>query len=192
VDKDQFLDGINQAEQWTEDLFFFNKLEEIGGRVFCDASVICEHVDIYNNKIYRLPKNSLPMRQKLVTHEKKVLILGPDISLNEPCDITRVNDDDQADYRCTFDNLPFDKEQFDWVIVTEPQTHWTLAWNECKRVSKDRVSINLDESLNRDFWIKHHGGTLDGSFIEWRKNVNTENPVQSNESSNNNNISVAG
>ena len=90
IDTDQYIDGINKAEQWTEDLYFFNKLnEELGIRPWADASVICDHVDVYSGKTYQLPKDSLPLRQKLVLKDKRCLILGPPLELNdESYDIT--------------------------------------------------------------------------------------------------------
>ena len=79
IDTDSYLDGQMAAEMWTEDLYFFNKVQnEINCSVFCDASVLCEHIDVYNNKIYKLPLDSLPMRQRLIKKAKKRLIIGAD------------------------------------------------------------------------------------------------------------------
>ena len=47
VDTDQFKDGVNQADMWTEDLFFLNKLKkETEFEVWCDGSLICGHEDV--------------------------------------------------------------------------------------------------------------------------------------------------
>jgi hypothetical protein len=191
VDKDQFLDAIYKAEQWTEDLYFFEKLQKIDGIVYCDASVICEHVDVYNNKIYRLPKNSLPMRQKVVNGSKKVLIIGPLIELNESADITHCGPYEEADYRCSPDNLPFETDTFDWVIVTTPEESFK-SLTEWKRISKDKVSVNCHPWINSSVVAELFGGKVDGTFIEWRKNVNTQESVQSDKSSDHNNVSVTG
>lgn len=169
VDSDGFMDGKNQAEMWTEDLYFLKKLhEETSWKVFCDASVICDHVDVYSGKVYKLPKDSLPLRQKLTNGSfKKVLILGPSLELNEPCDITRVNnnEDPDADYRCEFDNLPFAENQFDWVIITEPHNRVTVE-DEWFRVAKFRISINFNPWIDITYVAHQLNGTVDGTFVD--------------------------
>lgn len=181
VDEDGHLDGLNSAEMWTEDLYFLRKLrDEVGdGHVYCDASVICDHWNIYENKKYSIPKNSLPMRQKLVTKDKKCLILGPQIDLvDETYDITRCNQDEQADYRVNFDNLPFEKDQFDWVVVTEPVAHYNnKTVNEWLRVGKFKLSICLSELIKPEVLIKFilYNHRLEakenGCYIEMEKSI---------------------
>ena len=181
VDQDQHLDGINSAEMWTEDLFFLRKLrDELGdGTVYCDASVICDHWNVYENKKYCLPPNSLPARQKTVTKDKKCLILGPTIDLvDESYDVTRCNQDDQADYRIAFDNLPFDSDQFDWVIVTEPLVHYnSKTTDEWLRVSKGKLSICISELIKPEvlskFILYNHKLEFkqDGNYLEMEKIV---------------------
>lgn len=178
VDEDKFLDGINSAEAWTEDLYFLKKLrEETKWKVFCDASVICDHWDVYSGKKYSLPAGSLPMRQKGVFKDKKCLILGQNIELaDESYDITRCNEDSLADYRISFSSLPFDNEAFDWVIVTKPIESYKInEVTEWLRVTKGKVSICLSELLNPDPLSKllvynHKIETkLDGCYIELEK-----------------------
>lgn len=180
VDSNQYLDGINNAESWTEDLYFCKKvLEETDYKVMVDTSVICEHFDIYSGKSYNVPKGSLPYRQKLTTKDKKCLMLGPSIDLNdESYDVVRCteNGDTTADYRVAFDNLPFDTEQFDWVIVTEPILKMPdVALKEWRRVVKTKVSFNTPNFLNREEVAKIYNGKVDGTFIEIEKNVTTDN-----------------
>lgn len=140
VDEDQFLDGVNKAEMWTEDLFFCNKvLEETDYNIYCDGSVICDHWDIYANKPYRMPHDSLPMRIKSVNKPLKALVMGSYLE-NIPNDyaITICNNDevyDRADYRCTYNNLPFADNEFDLIVR----------------------GLNCDQDI------------LNGFYIEWRR-----------------------
>src|SRR5580692_5598199 len=119
IETDQFLDGINNAESWTEDLYFFNKLAETSWKVMCDSFVMCEHFDIYSGKTYTLPVDSLPMRWKVARKEKKLLLLGKvdyDKVESEKYDITTAGPEDGFDYRVSYDSLPFDAGQFDLVL----------------------------------------------------------------------------
>jgi len=174
VDGDRYLDGINSAESWTEDLFFCKKvLEETDFRIMVDTSVICEHFDIYSGKSYNLPKGSLPYRQKGVTKDKKCLMLGPHLDLiDETYDITRCTDydDPQADYRLSYNNLPFEAKQFDWVVVSAHLT-WidNKTFEEWKRVCKGKISINIHPYFKQEEMAKHFGGKIDGTFVEVEK-----------------------
>lgn len=168
VDSDTYLDAVNQAEAWTEDLYFLKKVaEETDYKIYCDASVICDHHDVFSGRVYKLPKDSLPMRQKLVDKDKKCLILGPYTDLvDQTYDITHCSDNGiPCDYNVDYRNLPFDADQFDWVIVTEPQM---FAHPEWLRVLKSncKLSINLDPLIDKEMFIKTYGGTLDGTFRE--------------------------
>lgn len=179
-DSDQYLDGINNAESWTEDLYFCKKVvEETKYKVMVDTSVICEHFDIYSGKNYTIPKGSLPYRQKTVVKDKKCLILGPKIDLvDDSYEIVQCSDngDTNADYRCSFDNLPFDAEQFDWVIVTQPQKLLPdLSIIEWQRVSKNKVCFQMISAFNLEKVAFIFKGKVDGSFIEVEKNVNSSN-----------------
>lgn len=138
IESDQFLDAINNAESWTEDLYFFNKLEKTNWRVFCDSFVICDHFDIYNDKTYKLPAESLPMRRKVTYKEKKLLALGyeashPHLEEWSEYDVTTAGTDGNFDYRVTYSALPFDAEQFDEVIVA---IGLTVPIEEIQRVTK--------------------------------------------------------
>src|ERR1022692_843858 len=119
VEQDQFLDGINNAESWTEDLWFFNQLGQLGKwKVMCDSFVICDHFDIYTGTTYKLPADSLPMRRKVSLKEKKALLLGFTSGDGlEEYDLTTAGPGEGFDYRVEYGSLPFDKEQFDKVLV---------------------------------------------------------------------------
>lgn len=180
VDDDSHIDGQAKAEQWTEDLWFCNRVRnESSYEVWCDGSVICEHHDVWGGKTYRLPKDSYPLRQKAITNEKRVLMLGPSIDIVDAAsyDITRCNDDKDADWRVSFDNLPFEHEQFDWTIITEPQSQLNVKFlEETKRVTKlaGRISINFTDFINREFVARFLGGKVDGTFVELGETGNVD------------------
>src|SRR6266853_2249137 len=172
VDTDNYLDAVNQAETWTEDLYFLKKVkEETDYKIYCDASVICEHHDVNTGRVYKLPKDSLPMRQKLVIKDKKCLILGPYTDLvDETYDITHCSDNGiPCDYSVDYRSLPFDAEQFDWIIVTEPQflalARPHLEW---VRVVKpgSKISINIAPMVDKEYFAEQSGGIIDGTFVE--------------------------
>ncbi len=174
VDKDKFLDGQNSVESWTEDLYFCKQVRDAGGRIYCDGSVICDHWDVYGNRVYRLPKDSLPMRQKGVTKDKRALLLGPEISLvDESYDITRCTEstDPKADYRLEFSNLPFDEAQFDFVVVSDYVLDIGRYLPEWKRVAKpgSKIAINLHPHLSLAAACSAFSATQNGSFIEITK-----------------------
>jgi hypothetical protein len=174
-DSDNYLDGVNSAESWTEDLYFCKKvIEETDYKIMVDTSIICEHFDVYSGKTYTLPKGTLPYRQKMVNKDKKCLMLGPPIDLvDESYEVIRCtnNGDTTADYRCSFDNLPFDAGQFDWLIVSYPEQEFnTVTLQEWKRVSKGKISINCHPWLNKDSVALAIGGKVDGTFIEVSNN----------------------
>ncbi len=171
VDQDSFMDGKAQAEAWTEDLYFLHKAKAAGAGIWCDASVICEHHDVYSGKKWELPSDSLPMRQKGVIKDKKCLVLGPALPLaDETYDITRCSQDNEssADYRIAFDNLPFEENQFDFVVVSERILDFRRYLPEWKRVTKSgsKVAINIDPLLHLENLVEAVGGEMNGSYLE--------------------------
>jgi hypothetical protein len=176
VDKDKFLDGIPAAEQWTEDLFFFDKMGKAGKRSFVDASVICEHWDVYSNKKYGLPIGSLPNRVIGTTKSKKCLILGDSMkfAINpaeaDEFEVVRAGNTENNDYRVQWQNLPFAENEFDWVIVPDPGME--LDVTEWLRVTKTKLSILYPAILQREMiLIAIPGSKIQGQFIEVEKNV---------------------
>lgn len=133
IDSDQFLDGKNAAEMWTEDLYFLKRVkDETKFKIYCDASIIARHVDVSTGKIYTLPAYSLPTRQ--LQHEqnsKKIVDLGCGqikrefaegvpvrVDLDESCD---------PDYRADVANLPFGNEEFDIVFSSHVLEHFARS-----------------------------------------------------------------
>jgi hypothetical protein len=174
IDNDSHIDGIAAAEAWTEDLRFCHKAREVGAGIWCDASVICEHHDVYAGKKWELPKDSLPMRQKGVVKDKKCLMLGPKIPLNdESYDIIRCSTENDlgTDYRLSFDNLPFERDQFDFTVVSEPILDFERHLPEWKRVTKpgSKIAINLHSLLNAEMVARILGGEINGTFLELTK-----------------------
>lgn len=141
VDTDKYIDNENSAESWTEDLYFCNKVaEETDYKVFIDSAVICNHWDVYADRAYCLPPDSLPMRRLVTSKEKKFLVLGSVEVENKPDDVELVkftdSDDCIADYRGSYDALPFDTGQFDRVIVHESIELNKLINSEIQRVTR--------------------------------------------------------
>ena len=155
VDSDGFLDGINNAESWTEDLYFFDKMEKFTPqwKIFIDGGVICQRWDVYARKFYTVPTGTLPMRQLVFpVKSRKCLMLGPEIPINDAekgdFEIVKAGMFEGADYRCDLISLPFEKETFDWVIVTDPG--FTFLHPEWTRVLKTagKLSVNYNSFLD--------------------------------------------
>lgn len=178
VDKDSFLEGRNEAEVWTEDLYFFNKLaqEKPDSKVYCDGGVICDHIDVYGEKKYTLPDTSLPLRQKAVFKNKKCLIIGPPLELKDDSfDITTFGDFDGADYRGQVAQMPFEEGQFDFCIAQGLGLNFQSYIHEILRVVKSGAKISLLPTEWMDYskiqnWCQMHlpisGIVVDGNYIE--------------------------
>jgi hypothetical protein len=139
VKSDKFLDGINSAEEWTEDLFFLNRVtNETNAKIYCDGSIICSHWDVYGDKSYTLPKDSLPLRQLGVDGEmKKLLDIGGHLPEQPGFIVVTAGDRENLDYRCEYSDLPFEADQFEFVnignvVSTVERVH--VALNEAARV----------------------------------------------------------
>ena len=163
IRRDQFLDAINNAEHWTEDLFFLKRVyEETDHRIFADASVICRHWDPGPpKKFYTLPPDSYPMQGEPLKKGKKILDLGSGGvdhgELKKEGNVTTVDlrDDTNPDYRCDVRNLPFDNGVFDLVSSSHVLEHF----------GRDEVDSVLDEWLR----VLKPGGELRTIVpsIEW-------------------------
>lgn len=132
VQSDQYLDAINSAESWTEDLYFFNKLK---GKVFCDGSVICKHWDVYGNKSYGLPLDSPPMRQMITQKKKRCLVIGNAIEPAPHFDTVTFGAEG-SDYRGQPGQLPFDKTTFDKIYIADTPLCFETYLPEWERVLK--------------------------------------------------------
>lgn len=171
VDTDTFMDGIPGAEAWTEDLYFCKKVTDAGFGIYCDGSVICEHHDVYGGKAWGLPKDSLPMRQKGVTKDKRCLVLGHPLPLSdETYDVTRCTQesDSTADFRIAFDNTPFEQNQFDFTVITDYILDIERYLPEWKRVTKigSKIAINLHPALAGEYALSKFKAERNGTFIE--------------------------
>lgn len=132
-DQNQFLDGVNAAQQWTEDLFFLEKVvKETKWKIYADASVLCEHWDVIKNKCYTLPINSYPVSGAHITANgcKRILDIGSGSVIQESLlkegQLIRVDGRDECnpDYRCDLRLLPFDSESFDIVFSSHVLEHF--------------------------------------------------------------------
>lgn len=132
VDEDKFLDGLNSATQWTEDLYFLDRVKkETSFRIMCDASVLCDHVDtsVIPHKVYSVPNGSLPTRQMLVPKgAKKIIDIGCGHVVKEfpegPCTRVDIDETCNPDYRADVANLPFDNEEFDIAYSSHVLEHF--------------------------------------------------------------------
>lgn len=174
VDNDSFADGKPAAESWTEDLYFCKKVTDAGGQIFCDAAIICEHHDVYAKKAWVLPADSLPMRQKGVTKDKRCLMLGAALALSdESFDVTRCTEDfdHTADYRVGYTCLPFEENQFDFVVVNQHILDIEKLLPELRRVAKKgaKMALLLHPALSGDHAITQFKAARNGDFIEVTK-----------------------
>jgi len=148
LDNDKFDDGINQADQWTEDLYFCKKVTETETwKIYADCSLMCEHWDVYDNKAYMLPYDSPPVCGQLIdkTKLKKAVDLGCG-QINRSQDfgdynLVRVDirEECEPDYRCDVRKLPFANEEFDLVFSSHVLEHFSRA--ESPEVLKEWIRI---------------------------------------------------
>lgn len=177
VDEDQFADGVNQADQWTEDLYFCkNILEQTDYTIYCDGSLLCKHWDVKTNRAYTLPHDSNPLKQIAKEKSKSAIDIGcgPIDRSNEFPDhnLVRVDirDEVNPDYRCDVRDLPFDNASFDLVFSSHVLEHFSRAeflptLKEWIRVLKPRGELvlvlpNIHWALEKDNWDLHTNDAL--------------------------------
>ena len=155
VDEDNYLDGINHAEMWTEDLYFCKQvLDHTDYSIYADASVICDHYDYKTGKNYTIPSGSL-LTRKLVKPEitildigcgpvyrffKKITAVGTEtngekVTLYDFCEETDegaiptirldIRDEVNPDYRCDVRQIPFTYESQDVVFSSHVLEHFS-------------------------------------------------------------------
>ena len=144
IDTDKFLDGINNADTWTEDLYFLDKLrKETDFKVYCDGSVICDHYD--GNTKYSLPIDSIPMGRMRVEKTKRALDIGcGEINRSEQFPehtLIRVDlrEECKPDYRCDVKSLPFGNEEYDLVFTSHVLEH--IKREECESVLAEWIRV---------------------------------------------------
>lgn len=141
IDDDKFLDGINSAEQWTEDLRFLKKVTETYWSIYCDSMVMCDHVDVISGQIYNLPRNSYPLKSTITSKipkedEKLILDLGcgeyTPTTLYDEGKVLRVDGRKEVnpDHCCDLRQLPFDSGIADIVYSSHVLEHFIR--NECE------------------------------------------------------------
>lgn len=151
--EDQFESGINKADEWTEDLWFLKQVtEKTNYKVFCDASIICDHEDVFTGKRYTLPFNSLPCRQIISEQEIKSIDIGcgpirRDIEGTVPVRVD-IRENCDPDYRCDVRNLPFADGSFDIVFSSHvlehfPRSEWKTVLKEWLRLVSPQGKISL-------------------------------------------------
>lgn len=178
ISTDEFLDARNNAEEWTEDLYFLKRVAEgTKYKIMCDGSVICSHHDVYGNKVYNLPPDSLPMRQKLVAKDKRALMIGPPLELTdgESFDVTTFGDEG-SDYRGHRSTLPFATEEFDWTIVTDIRDISRDSIIEWLRCTRTKLTMTFYEFISIPQVVEHLKqyniivSLVKGNMIEVTKN----------------------
>lgn len=140
-DYSAYLDGIPKGAQWTEDLWFCDKLKKTGKwKIYADGSLICGHMDFETGKVYGLPKESYPMRRMLVRKgKKKILDIGAGgnkYQTNEG-DVVSVDirENTHPDYCCDVRMMPFATESYDIVFSSHTLEHF----------AREEIDAVLDE-----------------------------------------------
>lgn len=146
INDDKYLDAVNNAESWTEDLYFCKRVsEETEYKIYADSSILCEHWDINSGTFYKLPIGSLPLRRIEIDGAlKQCLFINPsDTQIQtDGFQVTTFGDSEIYDYRGSKYQLPFDDDQFDWVVVGDNKLSTEIE--EYKRVCKDKGLITLN------------------------------------------------
>ncbi|KKL48740.1 hypothetical protein LCGC14_2322480 [marine sediment metagenome] len=159
IDDDQFLDGINKAEQWTEDLRFLDKLKDTDWKIMCDSMVMAIHYDWKSGKRYSLPKGSKPtipleLEKKEGELQTVILDLGcgtfTNEELNKEGKVIRIDarKEVEPDYCCDIRCLPFDKDSVDIVYSSHVLEHFLRSeygefLEECLRVLKPGGELRI-------------------------------------------------
>ena len=143
---DPYLDNIPMGEQWTEDLYFFEKVTQSKKwKVIAHGGLVMPHGDVRTEptKWFELPPDSKPARRPaLPTGKKKILDIGAGgspLQTNEGHVITcDIRNDVGADYRCDFRKLPFASGEFDVCY----------SGHSIEHVARGEVEPTIDE------WIR--------------------------------------
>jgi predicted SAM-dependent methyltransferase len=132
---DQFENGINKADEWTEDLYFLNRVStETDFKIYCDATILCDHEDAYSGKKWNLPAYSLPTRKAaFADNEPRIVDIGcgefkRDFNGIKPIRVD-IREECAPDYRCDVRNLPFADGSFDIVFSSHVLEHFDrMSW----------------------------------------------------------------
>jgi SAM-dependent methyltransferase len=174
---DDFADGVNKADEWTEDLYFLKRVsEETESRIFCDASIICEHEDVFSGKSWTLPSGTLPLRRATVEPgQKKVVDIGCGPIHREIEGVKALRVDIRADcnpdYRCDVRELPFASNSFDIVFSSHVLEHfnraeWKIVLKEWTRiVSKEGKIVLVLPNIAWAAWMIHEQKTINDDVL---------------------------
>lgn len=172
--KDDYLDAVNNTENWTEDLAFCHRVcTETDYKIYADSMILCEHWDVFSGNIYKLPVGSPPMRRAIIEPEKEqaLMLLDPKgdlvVSIDDSTFQVTSYGPESSDYRGTVGILPFDNNQFKWVIACNPG--FSTDINEFLRVCKPegKVTLKYHPYLNLETLSKRiPNSAINGEFIE--------------------------
>jgi predicted SAM-dependent methyltransferase len=150
-----YMDGINQAEAWTEDLYFTDKLTKAGWNIIADGGLLPDHWDAKTHTAYNLPSHAKPLQRPGVEPgTKKIVDLGSgpmDVSYKtDEGKVLRVDirEDVKPDYRCDLRILPFGNKEFDIVFSSHTLEHFSRSevgkvLDEWIRIMKDDGELRL-------------------------------------------------
>jgi predicted SAM-dependent methyltransferase len=151
-DYSRAMDGQGGVESWSEDLWFCDRVTKTNKwKVYCDATIICEHMDFATEKKYSLPPDSKPVQHMpFAVGKKKIVDLGsgPFPYQCKDGSIVRVDIEKyKPDYRCDLRKLPFEHKTFD-VVFSPALEHYEKheandLIEEWLRIMKDDGQLRL-------------------------------------------------
>lgn len=146
IDDDEFLDGINKADQWTEDLRFLDKLKDTKWKIMCDSMVMCTHYNVATGDKFTLPKDSKPTQLGKIKQKTKVILdlgcgtFSPE-ALSEEGQVIRIDARKEVnpDYCCDIRQLPFESNFADIVYSSHVLEHFTRA--DCSDILEEFLRV---------------------------------------------------
>lgn|SRR6185369_15000590 len=130
VDSNHYLDGIQKAEVWTEDMYVCDLIRKAGFKIYAEGSILCEHWDYNTMVATTLPADSPPMRRATTKTkgQKKIVDLGCGESKYETDEgdvlTVDVRDSVNPDYRADLHDLPFANNEFDIAYSSHVLEHF--------------------------------------------------------------------
>jgi predicted SAM-dependent methyltransferase len=132
--------AIPSGSSWTEDLFFTKLLTDAGHKIYADAQVLCDHLDIKTGEKHPLPAGSKPTARfsfpdglakaiDLGCGSDKITIKGAHVFGVD------IREEEGVDFRCGVGKLPFADGSFDIVYSSHVLEHFPA----------DLVQPTLDE-----------------------------------------------
>ena len=152
-DASKYLDGQNSLVQYTEDLWFLEKVNNANLEIWADGGILCEHWDLNTMKATVLPPDSPPYRRLVIPKgKKKILEIGAG---EEPYKTDEgevltfdIREAVNPDYRGDARLLPFGTGEFDIVFSSHCLEHfqrdeWERVLHEWLRVMKPTGEFRL-------------------------------------------------